>query len=85
MAADDTVPHATEAQESAYGKLCIAKAHVADAIRVLGKARDELNREHPARHVAIAITEVETGALWVDKALYELTSAVVFPPRTRSR
>lgn len=73
---------ASPAQQIAYDQLAAAKEIIEHAVRVLEGARDTLNREHPAREVAIAITETENGLLRVGKALFELTSEVSFPPRS---
>lgn len=70
---------ATEAQESALAHLERAKLFTGDAIKELEGARDALNREHPARHVALAITAVEDGELRVQKALAELEAQMPTP------
>lgn len=70
---------ATPAQERALVELQEASVRVRDTIGFLEVARDALNRESPAREVAIAITDAEGAELRIGKALSVLTSAVVFP------
>lgn len=71
---------ATPAQVRAFTELREAHQRVRETIDFLEIARDALNRQEPAREVAIAITEAEGAELRVGKALAVLTSSVYFGP-----
>lgn len=70
---------ATPAQQVALEELQVAHQAIRASLSSLEHARDALNRESPAREVAIAITDAEGSELRVEKALRVLTSSVTFP------